>query len=218
MRNIMKRIWFIGMLSVVLTGCVTAKKFSTFIDTESRIETPKNESGKDWLIITAGTSEPDQTRCEQKKNSFVPALLYWSWNSTFECEIGMQTRMKYLEKGIFKAADSLNLQSYLDGKKLLIRVKEVPGKFLSENKGNVVIFLVAYAMSGVEGISPYPQNLQFEYAVIDNGKTGTETEGFIQHTGQPVENLWKTTKKFIRSYMDDYKKKSSDWVANWFKT
>ena len=120
----------------------------------------------------------------------------------------IETRIDYLKQGIYKAADSLNLKQELAGKELEINIKEVPGKFLYENKGNAIIFIVAYTVSGVEAISPYPINLEFEYNINQNGSMVLEGNGYVQNTEQPLRNIWKSTKKFTWLYLEEFKKET----------
>jgi len=204
----MKQIIAIGIFSVMLTSCMSTKKYSTFVN--NKIESLQNgkERESDWLIIKSDKVEPDNNVYDQKKNSFVPAILYWGWNSTIECELDVETRIKYLKEGIYKAADSLNLKEMVAGNVLEINLKEVPGKFLYENKGNAIIFIIAYTVSGVEAISPYPINLEFEYSLNKDGNIEMKGEGFIRNGEQPLRNIWKSTKKFTWMYLDEFKKET----------
>ncbi len=201
----MKQILTIGILSLFFTSCMTTKRYSTFVDTKTKSINVKNETTRDWIAIKVDKTEPTQTVCEQKKNSFIPAILYWEWNSTIECELDIKTRTEYLKQGILRAVDSLNLQHILSGRKLEIKLKEIPGKFIYENKGNAIIFIIAYTVSGVEAISPYPINLEFEYSIINNGELEIKGEGVIKNTEQPMRNVWKSTKKFTWFYLDKFR-------------
>ena len=83
----MKEILTIGILSFLLSNCMTTKKYSTFVDTETKGISAKTETSEDWLIIKTDKIEPKENIYGQKKNSFIPAILYWGWNSTIECEL-----------------------------------------------------------------------------------------------------------------------------------
>ncbi len=204
----MKEILTIGILSLILSSCMTTKKYSTFVDTKIKNETPKSLIAEDWLIVNTEIMEPNKNIYNQKKNSFVPAILFWGWNSTIECELDIETRIEFLKQGIYKAADSLNLKQELAGKKLEISIKEAPGKFLYENKGNAIILVIAYSVSAVEAISPYPINLEYEYNINQDGRMVAKGAGYVQNGEQPLRNIWKSTKKFTWLYLDEFKKET----------
>ncbi len=204
----MKQILAIGILSLLLTNCMSTKRYSTFVNTKIQNSRVKNEPSKDWLIIKSDRTEPARSKYDQKKNSFIPAILYWGWNSTIECELDIETRIQYLRQGIYKAADSLGLNKFLSGSHLEINLKEVPGKFLYENRGDAIIFIIAYAISVVESISPYPIDLKFEYEVNKEGDLIMSGEGYIQNGEQPLGNMWSSTKKFTWRYLDEFKKET----------
>ncbi len=204
----MKQILTFGIIIFLLTSCMTTNKYSTFVNSKTKRAEIKNETSRDWLTVKSDKIEPKENMYDQKKNSFVPAILYWKWNSTIECELEMGTRKQYLREGIYKAADSLNLKEVLADNTLEISLKEIPGKFLYENKGNAIIFLIAYTVSGVESISPYPINLEFEYSVNKDGNLEMKGVGYVQNNEQPLRNIWKSTKKFTWLYLDEFKKET----------
>lgn len=204
----MKQILAIGILSLILSSCMTTKKYSTFVDAKTSNKTTKSEITEDWLIVKTVKTEPIENMYDQKKNSFVPAILYWGWNSTIDCELDIQSRINFLKGGIYKAADSLNLKEELAGKKIEISIKEVPGKFLYENKGNAIIFVIAYTVSGVEAISPYPINLEYEYNISKDGNVVIQGNGYVQNAEQPLRNIWKSTKKITWLYLDEFEKET----------
>ena len=204
----MKKILTVGIISLILTSCMTAKKYSTFVETATNNGSKQSRVFEDWIVIKSDKVKPTKIRCDQKKNSFVPAILYWGWNSTIECELDIETRIGFLEQGIYKAADSLNLKERLAGKNLEIIINEVPGNFLYENKGNAIIFVIAYTVSGVEAISPYPINLEFEYNINQEGIKVLEGNGYVQNAEQPLRNIWKSTKKFTWLYLEEFKKET----------
>jgi len=204
----MKQIITIVILSILFTGCMTTKKYSTFVNNKTELLTNGGELEFDWLIIKSDKVEPENNIYNQKKNSFVPAILYWGWNSTIECELDIETRIQYLKQGIYKAVDSLGLKGIIEGHTLEINLKELPGKFIYENKGSAIIFIIAYTVNGVEAISPYPINLEFEYSVNKDGIIEMKGEGYILNNEQPLRNIWKSTKKFTWIYLDEFKKET----------
>lgn len=204
----MNRLIYIGAITICLTSCISTKKYSTFVDEKIKAENLEHEP-KDWLVVNLPVTEEKDNTFKQVKSSFVPAVLYWGWNSTIECEIDTYTAGNYIKSGIFQAADSLDLVSKLKERQLVIDLKQVPGKFLYENKGNAIILVVAYTMSAVEAITPYPINLEVEYQLKGNGEVIARGNHFVQNEAQPVRNIWKSSKKFTWMYLDEYKKEAN---------
>ncbi len=84
----------------------------------------------------------------------------------------------------------------------------MPGKFLYEYKGNTIIFIIAYTVSGVEAISPYPIDLKYEYVITEKGKEKIRGEGLIKNEETPLSNQWKSSKKFTWMYLDNFQKEA----------
>ncbi|SMO74975.1 hypothetical protein SAMN06265379_106151 [Saccharicrinis carchari] len=203
----MKNIILLSILVLFSISCVTTKKYASIVDPKTK-DVRAESNLNDWLLVHTEQAEPQQTKYNQKKNSFVPAIFYWGWNSTIECELDFNTRLEYVRNGIYRAADSLDLKQYAGDKKIEIKLKDIPGKFLYENKGNTIIVVVAYAVSVFEAISPYPINLTYDYTITNNGESNAQGEGSIQNKEQPLGNRKHSTKKFTWMYLDEYKKET----------
>ena len=206
----MKYVIFLTILVGLSTSCITTKKYASFVDGKTK-EVKTEANLKDWLIVNTEEVVPQQTKYDQKKNSFVPAIFYWGWNSTIECELDFNTRLEFVRNGIYRAADSLDLKQYAGDKKIEIKLKDIPGKFLYENKGYTIIVLVAYMISGIEAIHPYPINLEYDYLIKDDEKMNIKSEGFVQNKEQASSNRKYSTKKFTWMYLDEFKMKPIEW-------
>ena len=200
----MRYVIFLTILVVLSTSCVTSRKYASFVDEKTK-EVKTEANLKDWLIVNTEQVEPKQTKYDQKKNSFVPAIFYWGWNSTIECELDFNTRLELVRNGIYIAADSLDLKQYAGDQQIEIKLKDIPGKFLYENKGYTIIVVVAYMVSGIETIRPYPINLEYDYLIKDDEKVNIQSEGLVQNKEQASSNRKYSTKKFTWMYLDEFK-------------
>lgn len=204
----MNRLIYLGIIAIFLSSCMSTKKYFGFVDEKIKTDTPAQEP-KNWLVVNSPVTEENNNTFKQLNYSFVPAILYWGWNSTIECEINPQTAANYVRSGIFKAADSLGLNSKIKDRQLVINLKKTPSKFLYENKGHVLFLLIAYTTSGLEAITPYPISLEVDYQLTENGEVVANGVGVVQSKAQPVANIWKSSKKFTWMYLDEYKKESN---------
>ncbi|MBU6342650.1 MAG: hypothetical protein KGS48_14240 [Bacteroidetes bacterium] len=203
----MKKLLFFAFLGLLFTNCVTNQKYATFIDQKVKpYRTPP--SPKDWLQVNAAPARSAENDCKQLKFKFIPAILYWGWNSTIEWELNSNVKNNYLRKSIYAAADSLHVKEWLAGKRLEINLKQVPGKFLYTNKGYTVFLVFSYATGSEESIKPYPINLEYDYLVKENNQVISEGAGVIRNEEQPMMNVWKSTKKFTWLYLDGYQKET----------
>ncbi|MBC3541957.1 hypothetical protein ACFSC6_09065 [Rufibacter sediminis] len=206
----MKNLYYAILLIALFSSCVSSKKYSTFVNEKLKADFISKDSvqNKDWLIINTDKITQAENQYNQLKSSFIPAVLYWGWNSTIECTIDPSITASLIKNSIYHAADSLNLLEKAKGKQIVINLKQVPGKFLYENKGTAIIFLIAYSVSGQESISPASLGLMADFETKTGNTINMTGEVSIPNTEQPLNNIWKSSKKFTWAYLDEYKKQS----------
>lgn len=203
----MKRLLFFACLVLLCTNCVSTQKYATFVDQKVKpYRTPLEP--EDWLQVNAAPARSAANDCKQLKFKFIPAIFYWGWNSTIECELNQDIKANYLRKSIYAAAESLHVKKWLAGKSLEINLKQIPGKFLYTYKGYTVYLVFSYIEGGEESIKPYPINLEFDYLVKENNQVISEGAGVIRNEEQPMLNIWKSTKKLTWLYLDGYQKET----------
>jgi hypothetical protein len=103
--------------------------YQTYVDKKIKTENLEQKQN-DWLVVNLPVAEQKGSTFKQVKSSFIPAVLYWGWNSTIVCEIDPYIAANYVRSGILQAADSLGLAGKLKERQLVINLKQVPGKFL----------------------------------------------------------------------------------------
>jgi hypothetical protein len=204
----MKKLIPILALGACLTGCVSTQKYGAFVDQKTKTEQPQTVQ-QDWLIVNTPVSEKQGNNFTQIKSSFIPAIVYWGWNSTISCEIDPNTATEYVRRGIYQAAEHMDLQSRLNGRQLVIDIKQLPGQFVYENKGSTVFLVVAHATTYVEAISPMPTNLVVDYKLLENGAVIASGEHFVRNQEEPLRNVWKSTKKFTWLYLDQFEREAN---------
>lgn len=204
----MKNFYYVFLFAAVsLTGCISSKKYSNLVNEKLQInaDVKSTANHEEWLVLKTDSSSLNESSFKQVERSFIPAILYWGWNSTIACEINPALTTEYLKSSIYKAADSLSLSEKLAGGKLIIHINNVPGKFVYQNKGNVIFLVVAYSTSGVEAIHPAQTALVANYEIQTGDRTIPGGEIVIRRNNEPVHNVWKSTKKFTWLYLDQYR-------------
>lgn len=206
----MKHLYYVFLLvGIALTSCTSSKNFSNLLNKNLQASTEGSSTTTtptNWLSIKTDNLVKNEGTVQQVKRSFIPAIIYWSWNSTIEAELEQEITVSYLENSIHKAVDSLQMEKKLQGGKLVISLRKVPGKFVYENKGNVLFFLFAYSVGGAETITPAQTALVASFEVQAGEKVLTAGEVFIRNNNDPVMNSMKTTNKFTQLYLDHYRK------------
>lgn len=205
----MKRLVYLLALGTLATGCVSSQKYGTFVEQKIKAAPQQELAQKDWLVVNTPVTDQKGSNFTKVNYSFIPALVYWGWNSTIACELDPQTAAAYVKRGIYQAADSLDLQSRLGGKQLVIDIERLPGQFLYENKGNTIFLVFAHVTTGVEAISPRPTNLMVSYRLLEEGAVVASGEGLVRNEEQPLRNVWKSTKKFTWLYLDLFEKEAN---------
>jgi hypothetical protein len=204
----MRALIFLLFILIFLTSCVTSKKYTSFVN--EKLETKQIDStiDREWLIINTNQLKLNGNECRKVKSSFIPAIIYWEWNTAISCDIDQSLTVNYLKDAIYKAADSLNLIENLKKYKLIINIKSVPGQFLYEDKESVLFLIVAYIVSGGETILPTPIDFVADYEIQSENNMMLKGEIIIKNNEQPMKNIWKSTKKFTGMYLDHYKKET----------
>lgn len=204
----MRKQLYFGLLIFLFTSCMTTKRYATFVNEKIGKLGTEKEQVKHWVVVTSKNGQPLNTVYELKKNSFIPAILYWSWNTTIECELSLELRTQYIKEGIYKALNKLNIKELFGVSTIEINLKEVPGKFLYEKKGDAIIFIIAYSINGLEVIRPNPINLEFEYIISNDDNSKIQRTGYILNEEKPLSNLSKSSKKLTWLYLDHFKKET----------
>ncbi|MDX5418890.1 MAG: hypothetical protein LPK09_06720 [Hymenobacteraceae bacterium] len=197
----MKRFIYLLALGVCLTGCVGTKKYATYVD--EKLKTVAQETDQhDWLIVQAPASAPKASNYIQLESSFIPAIVYWGWNSTISCEIDPYATTEFVKRGIYQAAQNLEVQQKLAGRQLVIELEKVPGQFMYENKGSTIFLVFAHVTTGEETITPRPTELLVRYKLIENGEVIATGKNMKSNQEQPLRNMWKSTKKFTWMHLE----------------
>ncbi|MBD1396353.1 hypothetical protein H9Q13_04190 [Pontibacter sp. JH31] len=197
----MKRLFYLLCLGVSLTSCVGTKKYATYVDGKLKTVAQTTEQ-QDWLLVQAPASAPQSSNFIQLESSFIPAIVYWGWNSTIACEVNPHATAEFVKRGIYQAAQNLDVKQRLGGRQLVIELEKVPGQFRYENKGSTIFLVFAHVTTGEELITPRPTDLLVRYKLIENGEVIASGQSVNSNQEQPLRNMWKSTKKFTWMHLE----------------
>lgn len=201
----MKRQLLFILIILLLTSCIGTKKFSGFV--EPKFQETKISSTNEKIIfdMTGLESKTSSVTSTNEKSQFIPAILYWQWNSTIKCEVRPDIVGKLFQEDFLQYADTLNVYEKLLGRKIEIKIENIPNSFVYTHKGNSIILIVAYTVSDLEAIFPQKQDLVVSYKLAQDDSIVKEGKLTIMNKDQPARNLWKSTKNFTWLYVDQFK-------------
>jgi hypothetical protein len=144
-------------------------------------------------------------QCKQEKSSFIPALLYWGWNSEVICEFSKTTIENEINNIVKSRIAILGLDKSLESKKLIINIDELPTKFKYQEKGDVAILLLAYVIIEKRYFAPELKNFKGNYKIINEENKIILEKDFVKNTKLlPQADNYKSTKKLSWQYIDAY--------------
>lgn len=191
-----------------LSSCMGTKKYASFVEQHVQTEQQAQPQHEALVVNAPATAQPGH-QYKQLERSFIPALVYWGWNSTISCELDPGVAATAVRRGMFQAADKLNLQDRLGGRQLVVDIRQTPGQFMYVNKGSVIFLIFAHITSGEESIAPRPTDLVLHYQLLENGAVVASGEGQVKNTQEPLRNLWKSSKKFTWLYLDQFEQEAN---------
>jgi hypothetical protein len=180
-----------------LSRLVTKKISQVKIDTANRT---------DYLSFFASPlpATDELVQAEQLKSMFIPAIVYWHWNTTIGCDINSRYLAGLFSNSIAMQAEKKELRAKLKGAKVEVFIEELPNRFVYVNKGYVIFLLVAYTLSGVEGFFPDTKqfSLKLSFRIMNDGVISSSNS--VELKGVPTNvNKW-STQKFVDNYLDAY--------------
>ena len=201
------------ILPLLLWGCVGRKKYTRILEEEmTALSVPEGQAEGDWLSITLPDSLSSELAVEVIHARFIPALLYWGWNSTLDCTLPAPLLADWFAEGATAAADSLGMGGDAGAERVTVHLDQLPGRFIFTDRGSILVLLVAYSTNEVEGIIPGEAPLQFSYTVGDEEGRALFSTGL-----DPLPNPGQSTRRFTRNYLMSLRQAVREAAAEWVR-
>src|ERR1035437_8863451 len=123
----MKKLIFLLILTLLLTGCISIKKYNGFVYQKIKSYSQKqtNKSNNFMQITTDSLVDFDTVSTSKKiKSLFIPAILYWQWENTIRCDLNPSFSINILRSSVESYADSVNLKEKLNGQTLELSIRK----------------------------------------------------------------------------------------------
>ena len=190
-----------------LSSCVGTKRFSKFVSEkcEPAIFKETNITSNYIKFKVDNLSNQDTlVKIKRIKKQFIPAVLYWQYESTFECSIAPKAIASKICGYMESYAETVNLSQKIDGRKIEISIDKLPNSFVFTEKGYVIFLVFAYAAGGVEAIVPQNENLRISYRIFQDNNETQKGSITILNEDKPIKNFSNTMKRFTWKYLDNY--------------
>jgi len=204
----MYRNLIILMIFVLLTSCISTKRFDKIVTTKLVNQNSNEFNTSDIVHFTNRNLKTENllVKSEKIKSQFIPAILYWQWNNTIQCRIDNSIPKEILIESVLNNPHLSELEYLLNGKTIEIEIDSIPTQFVYTNQGNTVILILFYTISTLEAIIPADQDLHVTYRIVDKNKVVKIGKIEIKNKNNPVKNTWSSTQKFTNTYLDQYEK------------
>jgi hypothetical protein len=210
------KIKIIGLLCLIILSSSCAVKSASLQEMIAKrlIETKKVATINPNVEIKINKKIELSNECKQEKSSFVPALLYWGWNSEVLCEFSKETVENELKNDLLTKIQNSELKKYFSDKKVIINIDELPTKFKYQENGNVFYLVVAYAMTENRYFSTELKNFKGTYKILDGENNIVFESDFTQGIKllSQADN-YKSTKKLSWQYIEAYNNELNRFVT-----
>lgn len=203
------------ILSIVLSilalsvSCVSLKKFNGYVQSGYSNDTAKTSTlTRNYITVeTSKIKEKDSlVNIEKVKNTFIPAIFYWSWESNFRCEINPKRQAEKIKSNIILYADTVMLEQKLHGQRIELSIESVPHAFSYLKKGSTIFLLIYYIGQGEEIITPVKQNIKVSYKLFSDKDVTKNGKVDIKFPMEIKSNLYDSTRDFTLIYIEEYEK------------
>jgi len=141
----MKKIYIFILIPIVLSSCISTAKFNQYVY-QGYSNLPKINKQNNNESVSIRTDELDDledllVKSEKQKSYFIPAIIFWTWNTTIKCELSPTSVADRFNTSFISYADLFSLQQKLNGQRLELSLESVPNSFVYTSKGTI-LFLI----------------------------------------------------------------------------
>ena len=204
----MKHATFILVITLLFTGCVSTKKFSSFVNPTFKhffLYPTQDENENISVDLSKLEAMDDAVKSEALKSRFIPAVLFWQSVKEIECLISPQCVGDMFKFHFINYSKALGLSEKLGSRKLTVIIEEIPASFLYTYKNSTIILGSENTYTSLEeAIYPVEQDFVIWYELQENGQTKISEEIHITNRDTPMENSWRSTKSFTKKYVKQF--------------
>ena len=196
------------LLIFILSSCISTKTVQKYmrssLPTSADSIVKQDYKLKDYtLLLTDSLHKTDSVVDVNKKVSyFIPAIIFWGWNHTLECNVNKKIFVKEFIDVFNEKSKEFTLSKYLGERKLTIEIEKVPSSFIYTNSGAVIFAFIAYSYVFNDYIDPVNQTFRVRYKIVQ-GDIEMANDVYETRFNEIVANNYSTTEDFIATYVSN---------------
>jgi len=203
----MKNTGIILGVALLLSSCMSTKKFNRIVTNEYQSQDTFQLIKNDLIRFQEHKTDSNVLikKMEKTKSKFIPALFYWNWGNIIDFEINKKSLEKIIEQSFFENPKISDLEDALDGKQLVVKIKDMPNEYFYTNQGEIIIVIVYYQVGTVKGIYPKEKNFIFSYQLFDRDILIKEGVIALDRNDIHTDNTNGSTKKLAKYHFREYR-------------
>jgi len=205
----MKKYLYLLIVPIALNACISAQRVDGFVQRYYAEEELVPEiSELPWARVSPPMKALETPSLSKRtKAQFIPAILYWQWNTQVETDIDDAMVTRRFEHFLAVDSRSAELRKIVGENSIEFSFQSAPSAFTYSHKGNTLILLFAYSITDKIGIEPSTEGYTLSYKLRSPSgellKNGEITTG---NSEIELSNVWKSNRKFVWLYLDEYHK------------
>jgi hypothetical protein len=193
-------------LSLLISSCLSTQDISHVFDIQAQKEV-KSVEQRDYLHILFPDFNYSATESNRKNGVVVPLLLAGYWSAATECKVHPDLRRQFFMEGVFMASDSLRLKDYLQDRRLVIELEELPGEFKMKDSGGYILDPIGgFDGGGDKKIVPEPIGMTASVWIENKQGNIWITDVNIPNEEKKIYKVFMTMPSFAAAYFSSLRK------------
>jgi hypothetical protein len=192
------------------SSCISLKRYSRYVNEGVRnIATEDMSQTSNIRFAGSPFAEKGPVITHQKKRElFVPALVFWYWESTFKSQFQPGFADNLFQLRLLAEAEKQGIRRALESRILELEVKNVPDDFVFSHQGMLIYAVFVYATSQNEFIRPSEKTPTVSYKLKTDSlvlKAGQVTvkNPFTRKAVNPVRSTRRFTQEYLTTYQSN---------------
>lgn len=206
----MKKTLLAFLVVTLFTACISTKNYNAIVEPKFKEITTITTSENFIFDLSPLENKNSSATSKRVSSKFIPAIFFWKWEKTILCEINPFVVGQSFQDNFLKYADTLNVAKKIEGKKLAIKVEQIPNSFEYTYSVNALMLVIAFSYSETQVILPQRQNLVVSYKLSQDGTSSKEGKLIVMDRSKPLTHSSKSTQKFTGIYIDQFKQNGKE--------
>jgi len=198
-----KHFVYISFFLILFHSCKSPETFKSYLDEASQ---QIAEATEQLSVLQFASSESESNKCQKVKSTFIPALIYWKYENTVDCELRQDYARRSLTQGFSKTADSLGITT-IPNSQLEIQILQYPNTFRYTNQAEIYYWGIGFFQNDYRAILPDTSAVIYRYTISRNGQVIDQGQTIIRPHLSVKKDNFHSVKKFVYLYLNDFQQR-----------